>query len=65
MSARHFVKDMMPNVYGMGAADAVSLLESMGLRVAIEGEGRVVSQSIASDAHFRPGDMVRLTLSDE
>lgn len=65
VSARHFVKDMMPNVYGMGAADAVSLLESMGLRVAIEGAGRVVSQSIASDAHFKPGDMVRLTLSDE
>lgn len=36
----------------------------MGLRVTIEGVGRVTDQSIAKDAHFRPGETVRLTLSD-
>ncbi len=64
ISGRYFAKDQMPNVRGMGASDAISLLEGMGLRVTIEGVGRVTDQSIAKDARFRPGDTVRLTLSD-
>ncbi len=37
----------VPNVIGMGAKDAVYLLESRGLRVKTEGKGKVQSQSIA------------------
>ncbi len=43
-------KESIPDVLGMGARDAVYLLEKSGLRVNLIGAGRVVSQS------FRPGD---------
>lgn len=39
-------KDWVPNVVGMGAKDAVYLMEKAGLRVQIEGVGTVKSQSI-------------------
>lgn len=65
VTARHFAQNQMPSVMGMGAADAVSLLESMGLRVSIEGAGRVTSQSIAEGAHIESGQSVRLTLSTD
>lgn len=41
-------KTIIPNVVGMSAMDAVALLENMGLKVHIQGEGKVVSQSLAS-----------------
>ena len=37
--------NVMPDVTGMGARDAVYLLESRGLRVKLYGRGRIVSQS--------------------
>lgn len=41
-------KTIIPNVVGMNAMDAVALLENMGLKVSVQGEGKVVSQSQAS-----------------
>ncbi len=41
-------KTIIPNVVGMSAMDAVALLENMGLKVHIQGEGKIVSQSLAS-----------------
>jgi cell division protein FtsI (penicillin-binding protein 3) len=37
--------NITPNVIGMGARDAVYILESKGLKVTIKGKGKVVSQS--------------------
>lgn len=39
-------KSTMPDVVGMGARDAVYMLESRGMRVKIEGRGKVQSQSV-------------------
>lgn len=39
-------KGLVPNVIGMGAKDAVYLLESAGLKVSLSGAGRVSSQSV-------------------
>lgn len=36
----------IPNVKGMAGMDAISLLENLGLKVAFEGDGKVVEQSI-------------------
>jgi cell division protein FtsI (penicillin-binding protein 3) len=36
----------VPNVIGMGLKDALYLLENQGLRVSVEGRGRVMKQSI-------------------
>jgi cell division protein FtsI (penicillin-binding protein 3) len=61
---RHFVKNIMPDVRGMGASDAVSLLESMGLRVNLSGYGRVSSQSPASGTSFVRGTSVHIQLTN-
>jgi len=41
-----FKSKLVPNVKGMGARDAIYILENFGLKVEIEGCGKVVSQSI-------------------
>lgn len=43
---------LVPNVLGMGARDAVYLLEKAGMQVNLTGAGKVISQS------FRPGSKV-------
>ena len=39
-------KSIVPDVTGMGARDAVFLLENAGLKVRIQGAGKVLRQSI-------------------
>ncbi|MEZ5050378.1 MAG: penicillin-binding protein, partial [Saprospiraceae bacterium] len=39
-------KETIPSVVGMGARDAVYVLENMGLKVNIDGVGRVITQNI-------------------
>jgi cell division protein FtsI (penicillin-binding protein 3) len=39
-----FINDEMPDVIGMGARDAVFLLENAGYDVTLEGRGKVISQ---------------------
>ena len=51
----------VPDVRGMGARDAVYMLESAGLRVDIRGSGRVISQSITPGSRAA-GQYVRLRL---
>lgn len=53
---------VVPNVYGMGAKDALFAMEKAGLRVAISGHGRVVSQSIQAGSKTVKGSWVRLEL---
>ena len=52
----------VPNVRGMGAKDAVFLLEERGLRVRISGMGKVVSQNIPPGSTVRKGQTITLTL---
>jgi cell division protein FtsI (penicillin-binding protein 3) len=59
----NMVKDkMMPNVKGMGLKDALFLLESLGLKVTINGRGKVNSQSIAPGTQLNKGMTVALDL---
>ncbi len=53
---------LVPNVRGMGAKDAVFLLEEKGLRVRLNGMGQVVSQSITPGSTARKGQTITLTL---
>ncbi|MDO4229035.1 MAG: penicillin-binding protein [Capnocytophaga sp.] len=55
-------KTIMPNVEGMNAMDAVALLENMGVRVKLVGEGKVRGQSLSSGQRVRKGESVILTL---
>lgn len=52
----------VPNVIGMGAKDAVYLLESLGLRVQISGMGKVKSQSIPTGNTINKGRTIQLRL---
>ncbi|MCD8292515.1 MAG: PASTA domain-containing protein, partial [Prevotellaceae bacterium] len=54
----------VPNVMGMGAKDAVYLLESKGLKVRLKGTGRVRSQSIAGGSRLYKGQTILLTMRD-
>lgn len=53
---------LVPRVVGMGAKDAVYLLEQAGLRVALSGIGRVRSQSIQPGQRIVKGQTIELTL---
>ena len=52
----------VPSVIGMGAKDAVYLLESKGLKVRLNGVGRVKSQSIAGGSRIIKGQTILLTM---
>ncbi|MGM9806101.1 MAG: penicillin-binding protein [Candidatus Aphodosoma sp.] len=59
---RTVLDNLVPNVVGMGAADALYLMERAGLHVQIYGKGRVRSQSIASGSNVVKGATVILQL---
>ena len=53
---------LVPNVVGMGAKDAVYLLEKAGLQASLNGMGRVTSQSVSPGSRVARGQTVSLTL---
>ncbi len=53
----------IPNVTGMAGMDAVSLLENLGLKVKVVGNGTVSSQSIKSGETLKKGQLITLNLS--
>ncbi|MBK7174062.1 MAG: transpeptidase family protein [Bacteroidales bacterium] len=52
----------IPNVTGMGARDAVYLLEKLGLRVKLSGFGLVRKQSLLPGKEISPGEQIALEL---
>ena len=54
---------LVPSVIGMGAKDAVYLLESRGLKVHLSGSGQVRHQSIQSGSVLHKGQTILLTLN--
>ena len=60
---RELPQGQVPSVIGMGAKDAVAILENSGLSVRIQGVGRVTSQSITAGAQVRRGNTIFLRLN--
>ncbi len=54
--------DVVPDVRGMGASEAVFILENAGLRVKLKGVGKVKVQSLKPGSRFNRGAYVYLTL---
>lgn len=52
----------VPDVMGMGAIDAVYMLESAGLRVSVVGRGAVVSQSMPAGSSCSRGQTISIKL---
>ena len=59
---RFVVNDLMPNVKGMGLRDALYILNRLGLKVEVIGEGTVVYQSINPSIKIKKGQEVILKL---
>ncbi len=57
-----FATGLVPNVRGMGAKDAVSLLENMGLKVIVSGRGKVIEQSITAGSRLKNGSRIFIKL---
>lgn len=55
-------EEVMPDVNGLGARDAVFMLERMGMRVRLHGRGKVKSQSIAVGTKIAGGEVCELYL---
>lgn len=59
---RQYSKNAVPDVMGMGARDAIFMMESRGIRTKIIGRGRVVKQSLAPGTHIAKGQTCVITL---
>ena len=59
---RQLAKNIVPNVIGMGAKDAVYALENIGLRVNLLGQGEVSGQSPSAGATAIRGQTVTVQL---
>lgn len=57
-----FQEGRVPDVRGMGASDAIFILENAGLKVKIRGVGKVKTQSVNPGSGFSRGTTVYLTL---
>lgn len=62
LQSQEIADNTVPSVIGMGAKDAVYLLEKQGLKVRISGVGRVKRQSIASGSRVVKGQTILLTM---
>jgi cell division protein FtsI (penicillin-binding protein 3) len=60
--AKVYGETVTPDVTGMGAKDAVYVLESRGLKVKIQGRGKVKSQSYPAGKEIVKGGECVLTL---
>lgn len=57
-----YEKDIIPNVIGMGARDAIYILEKSGLRVNLTGAGKIISQSFAPGSKVVRGTTISIVL---
>ncbi|MDR0769191.1 MAG: transpeptidase family protein [Dysgonamonadaceae bacterium] len=62
LNDRNVSDNIVPNITGMGAKDAVYALESAGLHVSLTGVGTVVSQSVAAGSKVEKGRIVAVRL---
>ncbi len=58
-------EDVVPNVTGMSARDAVYILEKLGMKASVKGYGRVSSQSVPPGSRVEQGREINLKLSDK
>ncbi len=56
-------KLLMPDVTGMPAMDALSILENLGLEVRLNGKGRVKRQSVSAGQKLKNKQTIKLELS--
>ena len=60
---RRIKPEIVPNVYGMSAKDAIYILENLGMRTKLRGKGIVKNQSVKAGSKVRKGTEITLNLS--
>ena len=60
ISKKTVYRQLMPDLKGMGAKDAVFVAEKLGLKVMISGRGKLVSQSISPGTKITKGQILSL-----
>lgn len=60
--ARTMKSNVIPNVKGLNLRDAVYMLENKGLKVFVQGRGRVKTQSLAAGSPLRKGEKIIISL---
>ena len=63
LDTRIFREGQVPNVRGMGARDAIYVLENLGLKVQVQGRGFVREQSILPGTRVTKGRRITIRLS--
>lgn len=63
LETRIFRDGQVPNVKGMGARDAIYVLENLGLKVTVSGRGFVKQQSLSPGTKVRKGNHITIKLS--
>ncbi len=59
---RFVKKGVVPNILGMGAKDAIYILENAGLKVVLSGRGIVQKQSIEPGSKINKGERIHIEL---
>ena len=59
---KQYSKNAVPDVSGMGARDAIFMMESRGIKTRIYGRGKVVKQSLVPGTRIKKGQVCALTL---
>ncbi len=62
LSGSKINKSLVPDVKNMGLRDALFLLESLGMKVSVEGKGKVAEQSLPAGTRIRKGMRIRISL---
>ncbi len=63
LDTRIIKEGLVPNVKGMGAKDAIYVLENLGLIVRLKGRGFVREQSLSPGDRIKKGNMIYLRLA--
>ncbi len=62
LAGENIAAGSVPDVIGMGASNAIFLLENEGLKVIINGVGKVTKQSLRAGTKCKPGQTIYLAL---
>lgn len=63
LRTRRITDDMVPNVLGMSAKDAIYILEKIGFKVKIHGKGLIIKQSLSPGSKIPEAKEIVLELS--
>ena len=62
LKEKQYAKNVVPDITGMGARDAVYMMESRGIKTRVYGRGKVIKQSLAPGTPIKKGALCLINL---